>query len=191
LIAFIPQSSPRLNSPHLLSSTLSPSFLPLCRPSPPQSNSMHRVFWHGGYWSKRPSAREELGNKRLDVARNLALENKYLISPRDLQIAKEKFTLCVLPLQSIIESCSAVYVSTTEIQSGLGSKKGISKFLQAREYCKSAKDALRFVEVTSHARDGRHHLLTMTISRPCLAEQRTICSDKGRQALILCLWVWT
>ncbi|KAI0294526.1 hypothetical protein BC826DRAFT_1104596 [Russula brevipes] len=81
--------------------------------------------------SKRPSAREELGNKRLDEARNLAIENKYLISPRDLEIAKEKFTL------------------TTEIKSGLGSKKGLSKFLQAREFCKSAKDTLRFVETVS------------------------------------------
>jgi hypothetical protein len=140
--------------------------------------------------SKRPSAREELGNRRLDEARKLAFENEHLISPHDLQIAREKLTQCVLPLQSIIESCS-VYVSTTDIKSGLGLNKGVPKFLQAREFCKSAKDTLRFVQVTSHARDGRHHLLTMMISRLCLAEQRTIFSDKGRQALTLCLWVWT
>jgi hypothetical protein len=39
-------------------------------------------------------------------------------------------------------------VSAAEIKAGLESKSGLSKFLQAREYRKSAKEALRFVKVT-------------------------------------------
>lgn len=81
--------------------------------------------------NKRPSAQEELGNRRLDKARDLAVKNEVLIDPRDLAIAKDKFIL------------------TTEIRAGLGSKRGISKFIQAREYSKAAKDALRFVETVS------------------------------------------
>jgi hypothetical protein len=39
-------------------------------------------------------------------------------------------------------------VSAAEIKAGLDSKIGLSKFLQAREYRKFAKEALRFVKVT-------------------------------------------
>lgn len=52
------------------------------------------------FLSKRlPSSQEELGNKRLDKARDLAMRNEALISPHDLTIAKEKFMLWVLPSQ--------------------------------------------------------------------------------------------
>lgn len=40
-----------------------------------------------------PSAQEELGNERLDKARDLAMRNEALASPRDLAIAKEIFML--------------------------------------------------------------------------------------------------
>jgi len=87
--------------------------------------------------NKRPSAREELGNKRLHQARTLALANETIISPGDLEVVKDKLTLA------------------TEIRAGLGSKWGISKLLQAQEYSKSAKDVLRFVEtVSGRARDA-------------------------------------
>jgi hypothetical protein len=39
-------------------------------------------------------------------------------------------------------------VSAAEIKAGLETKSGLSKFLQAREYRKSAKEALRFIKVT-------------------------------------------
>ena len=54
--------------------------------------------------SRRPSAQEELGNKRLDIACDLAMKNDAMISSHDMTIAKEKFTLWVVPLQSILES---------------------------------------------------------------------------------------
>ncbi|KAI0293407.1 hypothetical protein BC826DRAFT_381492 [Russula brevipes] len=78
--------------------------------------------------SKRSSAKVDLGDRRLEEARNLAREYEALISARDLQAAETKFTM------------------TMEMKVGLGSKSGISKLLQAREYCKCAKDALRYVE---------------------------------------------
>ncbi len=50
--------------------------------------------------NKRPSAQEELGNRRLDKARDLAVKNEVLISPRDLAITKDKFILWVVPSQT-------------------------------------------------------------------------------------------
>lgn len=49
--------------------------------------------------SKRPSAQEKLGNRRLDEARDLAEKNEDLISPSDLKIAKDKLLQCVQSLQ--------------------------------------------------------------------------------------------
>lgn len=48
--------------------------------------------------------------------------------------------------RSASELCSTP-VSATETKAGLELKTGIPKFLQAREYKKFAKDALRFVKV--------------------------------------------
>ena len=49
--------------------------------------------------------------------------------------------------QSASELCLSP-VSATEIKAGLEAKSGFSKYLQAREYRKFAKEALRFVKVT-------------------------------------------
>lgn len=45
--------------------------------------------------SKRPSAQEKLGDKRLDEARDLAQKNGDWISPSDMKIARDKVLLCV------------------------------------------------------------------------------------------------
>jgi hypothetical protein len=79
-----------------------------------------------------PSAQERLGNKRLDEARDLAQRNEGLISPSNLKITKDKL------------------LHAAEIRVGLESKSGFSKFLQAREYRKSAKAALQFVKTVSN-----------------------------------------
>jgi hypothetical protein len=105
--------------------------------------------------SRRPSAQEELGNKRLERARDLAMKNDAMISPSDMAIAKEKFTQWVVPLQSFIGAIEfSTHLSSTEIRAGLGSRRGLSRFIQAREYGKAAKDALRFVEVILCLTDG-------------------------------------
>ncbi|KAI0280059.1 hypothetical protein BGY98DRAFT_966330 [Russula aff. rugulosa BPL654] len=81
--------------------------------------------------SKRPSAQEKLGNRRLDEARDLAQKNEDLISPSDLKIAKDKL------------------LHAAEIRIGLESRSGFSRFLQARQYRRSAKEALGFVKTVS------------------------------------------
>jgi hypothetical protein len=115
--------------------------------------------------SRRPSAQEELGNKRLDKARDLAMSNEAMISPHDMAIAKEKFTLWVISPQSILKSPSqcSTHLSSTEIRAGLGSRRGLSRFIQAREYGKATKDALRFVEVI-HNHTSHRQQLFLTIS---------------------------
>ncbi len=72
--------------------------------------------------------------------------------------------------------------SAAEVKAGLESKSRLSKFLQAREYRKSAKEALRFVKVTL-----AHHITQQTnVShglmnyRPFQTELKMRCSDKGR-----------
>ena len=45
--------------------------------------------------SKRPSAQEKLGNRRLDEARDLAQKNEDLISPSSRKIARDKLLQCV------------------------------------------------------------------------------------------------
>ena len=45
--------------------------------------------------SKRPSAQEKLGDRRLDEARDLAQKNGDWISPSDLKIARDKVLQCV------------------------------------------------------------------------------------------------
>ena len=45
--------------------------------------------------SKRPSAQERLGDRRLDKARDLAQKNGDWISPSDLKIARDKVLQCV------------------------------------------------------------------------------------------------
>jgi hypothetical protein len=56
--------------------------------------------------SRRPFVQEELGNKRLENARDLAMKNDAMISPDDMAIVKEKITQWVVPLQSILGSSS-------------------------------------------------------------------------------------
>jgi len=86
--------------------------------------------------NKRPSAQERLGDWRLDQARDLAQRNGDWISSSDLKIARDKV------------------LHAAEVKEGLEWKSGLPKFLQAREYRKSAKEALRFVKtVSDKARD--------------------------------------
>ncbi|KAI0274582.1 hypothetical protein BGY98DRAFT_54401 [Russula aff. rugulosa BPL654] len=90
--------------------------------------------------SKRPSAQEKLGDRRLDKARDLAQKNGDWISPSDLKIARDKVLQCV-PSRKAYPSYVLSPISATEINAGLESKTGLSKLLQAREYRKSAKEA--------------------------------------------------
>ncbi|KAI0265923.1 hypothetical protein BC834DRAFT_158132 [Gloeopeniophorella convolvens] len=78
-----------------------------------------------------PSAQEKRGDKRLQEAREMAKQDEALIDPTDLMIVKERIEF------------------TTELRCGLESSKGITKWLQAREYRKSAKNTLRFVRTAS------------------------------------------
>ena len=113
-----------------------------------------------------PSAQVKLGGRRLDEARDVA---RAMTDPSDLEIARRKLLQCVLSLQRVSELCS-MFVSAAEISHELESKSGLSKFLQAREYRKSAKEALRFARVwriTSHGNNISHEL---TISRPSPTE---------------------
>lgn len=87
--------------------------------------------------SQRPSAQERRGDRRLDNARTLAGENGAFISRDDLEIVKERIILA------------------TEIKLGLESKRGLPKYLQAREYRKAANDTLKFVKtVSDRAKDA-------------------------------------
>lgn len=115
--------------------------------------------------NKRPSAPMKLGNRRRDSAE----EYSGIIDPSDMKIARDKVIQCVLSLQRVSELC-LMLVSAAEIRQGLESKSGLSKFLQARQYRKSAKEALRFVKVwhiTTHGNNVSHEL---SISRPSLTE---------------------
>ncbi|KAH9014217.1 hypothetical protein EDB85DRAFT_2157573 [Lactarius pseudohatsudake] len=86
---------------------------------------------------RRPSAQEKRGDQRLDSARELARGDEVLISPGDLEIVRERITL------------------TAEIKVGLESKRGLPRYLQAREYRKSAKETYKFVKsVSDRARDA-------------------------------------
>ena len=105
--------------------------------------------------SKRPSAQEKLGDERLDKARDLARKNGDCISPTNLKIAKDKVLQCV-PSPIAYPSCILSPVSAADIKAGLESKSGLSKYLQAREYRKFAKEALRFVKVTTILRITSH-----------------------------------
>ncbi|KAF8257429.1 hypothetical protein EI94DRAFT_1310029 [Lactarius quietus] len=75
--------------------------------------------------NQRPSAQEKRGDWRLDNARQLARDNETVISPGDLEIVKERITLA------------------TEIKMGLESKRGLTRYLQAREYRKASKETLK------------------------------------------------
>ncbi len=83
--------------------------------------------------SKRPSALEKLGDRRLDMARDLAQKNSDRISPSDLKIARDSVLRCS-PSPKAYSSHVLTLVSAAE-------------FLQAREYREQAKEALRFVKV--------------------------------------------
>jgi hypothetical protein len=89
-----------------------------------------------------------LTDRQLDKARDLAQKKGDRISPSDLKIARDKVLQCV-PSRKPHQSCVLNPVSAAEAKAGLESKSGLlSKFLQARKYRKSAKEALRFVKVT-------------------------------------------
>ena len=97
--------------------------------------------------NNRLSSQEKLGDMRLNEARDLAQKLEALISPSDMEIAEHKIRQCVLSSQSASESCSTL-IRATEIRAGLESKNGFSRYLQAREYVKSAGEALQFFKVT-------------------------------------------
>ncbi|KAI0248434.1 hypothetical protein BJV78DRAFT_1284781 [Lactifluus subvellereus] len=78
---------------------------------------------------QRPSVQEERGNRRIEAAYALTTECAAILSPSDLLIARERITL------------------TKEIRIGSDTKNFFLKYLQLREYNKSAKDALWFVKV--------------------------------------------
>ncbi|KAH9045897.1 hypothetical protein EDB83DRAFT_1550700 [Lactarius deliciosus] len=87
--------------------------------------------------SQIPSAQEGLGDRRLDSARKLARDNETLINPSDLDIVRQRI------------------IHTTEIKEGLESKRGLPRYLQAREYRKAAKETLKYVKtVSDRARDA-------------------------------------
>ena len=96
--------------------------------------------------NKRPSAAEKLGDRRLDKARDLAQKNLDWISPPDMDIARYKVLQCVLSPGAYLGHVLSI-VRAADIKAGLESKKGLSKFLQAREYRRQAKEALQFVKV--------------------------------------------
>jgi hypothetical protein len=102
------------------------------------------------------------GDRRLDEARDVA---RVMTDPSDLEIARSKLLQCVLILQRVSELC-LTFVSAAEISRGLESKSGFSKFLQAREYRKSAKEALRFARVWRITSHGNNISYELTISRP-------------------------
>jgi hypothetical protein len=106
-------------------------------PQPLSSSSPHtNPAWVSV--QKRSSPQEKLGSRRRDEARDLAQKyrDQTSISP-SLRIAKDKFLQCVLSSQR--------YPSPVRRPSGLESKSGISRFLQAREYRKAVEEALRLV----------------------------------------------
>ena len=115
--------------------------------------------------SAQASAPMKLGNRRRDSAE----EYSGKIDPSDMKIARDRVVQCVPSLQRVSELCSML-ASATEVRVALESKSGLSRFLQAREYRKRAKEALRFVKVwhiTSHRTNVSHEL---TISRPSQTE---------------------
>jgi hypothetical protein len=84
--------------------------------------------------SKRPSAQEKLGDRRLDK------KNGDWISPSDLKIAGIKY-FSAYHLQAY-PSYVLSPVSAAEIKAGLESKTGLSTFLQAREYTQYSRESL-------------------------------------------------
>ncbi|KAI0296113.1 hypothetical protein B0F90DRAFT_1114424 [Multifurca ochricompacta] len=77
------------------------------------------------------SAQEMRGDQRLDEARALTVEYETVIDPVDRAIIEERITFA------------------REMKSGLESKWGLSKFLQAREYRRVARNAYRFAKTAS------------------------------------------
>ncbi|KAI0288502.1 hypothetical protein B0F90DRAFT_1802636, partial [Multifurca ochricompacta] len=82
---------------------------------------------------QRPSAQQERGDRCPDDSCNLATENEALLSPGDLRS------------EVVWEECTL----TADIKVGLESKKGLSRYFQARECHKSANYTHRFVKTVS------------------------------------------
>ncbi|KAH9035123.1 hypothetical protein EDB83DRAFT_1775628 [Lactarius deliciosus] len=115
---------------------------------------------------QRPSAQEGLGDWRLDSARELVRDNETLINPSDLDIVRQRI------------------IHTTEIKAGLDSKRGLPRYLQAREYRKAAKETLKYVKtVSDRARDA-------TIGQgPAVAVPHPIIGQRSRGLLAVPLQV--
>ncbi|KAH9965684.1 hypothetical protein BGW80DRAFT_747777 [Lactifluus volemus] len=76
-----------------------------------------------------PSGLEKRGSRRLDEALRLAREHEYVISTRDMDTARARITRAM------------------DTKEGLELRKGPRRYVQAKEYNKSAKAALQFVKV--------------------------------------------
>ncbi|KAI9447463.1 hypothetical protein H4582DRAFT_1894038 [Lactarius indigo] len=113
---------------------------------------------------QRSSTQGGWGDRPLEIASGLARENEALIDPTDLDIVRQRT------------------IHTTEIKEGSESKRGLPRYLQAREYRKAAKETLKYVKtVSDRARDA-------TIGQsPAVTVQKPIVNDlEVSQARSIC-----
>ncbi|KAI9509440.1 hypothetical protein F5148DRAFT_753521 [Russula earlei] len=78
-----------------------------------------------------PSSKEKRGDRKLELARDLAVEYETVISQSDRDVINERITFA------------------RETKDGLHSKLGFSKFIHAREYYRVARDAYRYAKYVS------------------------------------------
>ncbi|KAH9954062.1 hypothetical protein BC827DRAFT_80350 [Russula dissimulans] len=94
-----------------------------------------------------PSSQEKRGDRKLELARNLAAENASVISQDDRDVIKERITFA------------------RETKIGLDSKSGFSKLVHAREYRRTCKEAYRYAKhVSERGRDTEYFSRRPTIS---------------------------
>jgi len=78
-----------------------------------------------------PSSQAQRGDRKLQEAHDMTVQNEDIISEEDHRVIKEKITFA------------------EETKHGLDSKWGIPKFLHAQEYRRNARDAYRFAKTVS------------------------------------------
>jgi len=78
-----------------------------------------------------PSSQEKRGDRKLELARELAVENASVIGQDDRDVIKERITFA------------------RETKIGLDTKSGFSKFMHAREYRRTCKEAYRYAKCVS------------------------------------------
>jgi len=102
-----------------------------------------------------PSQQEKRGDRKLELARALAIEFESLISEEDRRVIEDKITFA------------------REVREELDSKSGFSKMLHAREFRKAAREAYRYTKGASErARDAAafSHSLAIPLSTPSTPE---------------------